>query len=163
MAAKTSLKVDGCDDVGSLVRQSGITVAATTAMEPFIRLADIRPASTHVHLGGWEDEIAYPTACAQPPNKIICDDIEMVLHRNVQTVAFAYHEGLIHRRDFHSDLGEILLGQKVGREGGEMIYFNAVGLPVLDVIVAGRLLEKALAMNLGVLLGSQTSHWLLTG
>jgi ornithine cyclodeaminase len=87
----------------------------------------------------------------------------MVIHRNVQTVAYAYHDGLIAREDFYADLGHILLEEKPGREGDEWIYFNAVGLPVLDVMVASRLFERALKENMGVLLGSQTTHWILTG
>ena len=50
-----------------------------------------------------------------------------------------------------------------GREGDELIYFNPVGLPVLDVIVASRLFEQALEQKLGVLLGSGKAHWILTG
>ena len=163
MTEKTGILVEEIDDVGELMQRSGITVAATTAMTPFIKLSDVRPASTHIHLGGWEDEKAYSVACGEPPNKIVCDDIEMVIHRNVQTVAFAYHDGLIGREHFYGTLGEILMKEKQGREGDEMIYFNAVGLPVLDVFVASRLFEEALEKNLGVLLGSQTPHWILTG
>lgn len=163
MADKTGLPIDAVEDCSELIRRSGITISATTAMEPFIKFADVRRASTHIHLGGWEDEKDYVVACALPPNKILCDDIEMVLHRNVQTVAFAFHEGLIRRDDFYGTLGEVLLGAKPGREGDELIYFNAVGLPVLDVYVACRLFETALENNLGTLLGSQTPHWILTG
>ena len=163
MTERSGVLVDAIDDVGELMRRSGITIAATTTMTPFIKLADVRPASTHIHLGGWEDEKAYAAACGQPPNKIVCDDIEMVIHRNVQTVAFAYHDGLIGRKNFYGTLGEILMKEKPGREGDEMVYFNAVGLPVLDVFVASRLFEIALEKNLGVLLDSQTPHWILTG
>lgn len=163
MAEKTGLSIEPVNDVGELMQRSNITVSATTARRPFIKLADVHPASTHIHLGGREEEEAYVVACAQPPNKILCDDIEKVLHRNVQTVAYAFHDGLIGREHFYGILGEILLGTKPGREGDEMIYFNAVGLPVLDVTVASRLFETALEKNLGALLGSQTPHWILTG
>jgi ornithine cyclodeaminase/alanine dehydrogenase-like protein (mu-crystallin family) len=101
-------------------------------------------------------------ACAQHPEKIVCDEIEKVLHRNVQTVAYAFHDGLIGREHFYGELGGILLGTRPGREGAEMVYFNAVGLPVLNVSVASRLFEAALEKNLGVLLDSQTPHWILT-
>ena len=163
MVEKTGLPVEAIGDPGAVTRASGITVAATTAMTPFIKLADVRPASTHIHLGGWEDEESYAVACGQPPNKIVCDDVDVVLHRNVQTVASAFHGGLISRDQFHANLGDILLGKAPGREGDELIYFNAVGLPVLDVGVASRLFEHALKNNLGMLLSSQTPHWLLTG
>jgi ornithine cyclodeaminase/alanine dehydrogenase-like protein (mu-crystallin family) len=163
MAEKTGIPIEPVGDPGEVMRASGITVAATTAMTPFIKLVDVRPASLHIHLGGWEDEKAYVVTCGQPPNKIVCDDVDVVLHRNVQTVAFAFHDGLISRDQFHANLGEILLGRAQGREGNELVYFNAVGLPVLDVSVACRLFEHALRDNLGMLLGSQTPHWLLTG
>ena len=163
MGAVTGLLVEPAGDLGAMVRQSGITVSATTAMAPLIKLSDVRPASTHIHLGGWEDEEAYVLECAQAPNKIVCDDLEMVIHRNTQTVAYAFNKELIGREHYYGDLGEILLATKPGREGDELIYFNAVGLPVLDVIVATRLFEKALAKNKGLLLGSQAPHWILTG
>jgi ornithine cyclodeaminase/alanine dehydrogenase-like protein (mu-crystallin family) len=163
MAEKTGLPVRAVDTAAELMRLSDLSISATTAMEPFIRLEDVKPASTHVHLGGWEDEKTYVVACAQPPNKLLCDDIELVLHRDVQTVAFAYHDGLIGLDDFYGTLGEVLVGRKKGREGDELVYFNAVGLPVLDVCVALRLFESALASNLGVLLGSQSDHWILNG
>ena len=163
MEEVTGLSVEPSEDLGEMVRQSGITISATTAMAPLIKLADVRPASTHIHLGGWEDEKAYVVECARPPNKIVCADVEMVLHRNTQTVAYAYHDGLISREQFYGNLGEILLGKKPGRKGDELIYFNPVGLPVLDVIVASRFFENASRENMGVLLGSQTSHWILSG
>ena len=117
MGEATGLSVEPVGDLGELVRQSGITISATTAMAPLIKLADVRAGSTYIHLGGWEDEKAYAAACARPPNKIVCDDVEMVLHRNVQTVAYAYHDGLFGREGFYGNLGEILLGAKPGREG----------------------------------------------
>ena len=163
MEDKTGLSIEPVGDPGEVMRQSGITAAATMARKPFIKLADVRPASTHIRLGGWNDEKACVVACGQPPNKIVCDDIERVLHRNVQTVAFAFHDGLIGREQFYANLGDILLGTVSGREGDDLIYFNAVGLPVLDVSVACRLFEESLKNNLGMLLGSQTPHWLLTG
>lgn len=163
MVDKAGLPIEPVGDPGAVMRACGLTVAATTARRPFLKWADVRPASTHIHLGGWEDETAHVVACGQPPNKIVCDDLDMVLHRNVQTAACAFHEGLVGRDQYHADLGEILLGQKPGREGDELIYFNAVGLPVLDVRVACRIFEHALKENLGMLMGSQVPHWLLTG
>lgn len=163
MEEKTGLAVEPAADLGEMVRASDVTISATTVMAPLIKFADVRPGSLHIHFGGWEDEKAYVAACAHAPNKVICDDIEMVLHRNTQTVAMAYHEGLIHREGFYGDLGEVLCGEKPGREAGELIYFNAVGLPVLDVAVASLLFEKALSEDMGMLLGSRTTHWILSG
>jgi ornithine cyclodeaminase len=163
MAERTGITVEPVDSAADMVRPSGITVSATTAMDPMIRFSDVRPGSLHIHMGGWEDEKAYVVECSKSPNKIVCDDTELVIHRNAQTAAYAYHDGLIALHDFYGDLGDILLGEKPGREGGELIYFNPVGLPVLDVTVASRLFEKALQENMGVLLGSQTPHWILTG
>jgi ornithine cyclodeaminase/alanine dehydrogenase-like protein (mu-crystallin family) len=163
MGEKTGFEIEVLEDPRELTRRSDITVSATTTMEPFMKFKDIRPGSTHIHLGGWEDELDYVVACAQPPNKILCDDIDLVIHRNVQTVAFAFHDGLIRLGDFHGTLGEVLLGEIVGREGDELIYFNAVGLPVLDVCVGSRLFETALERKIGTTLNKETPHWILTG
>jgi ornithine cyclodeaminase/alanine dehydrogenase-like protein (mu-crystallin family) len=109
MGDKTGLTIEPEDSLDERVRQSGITVSATTAMAPLIKMVNVQPGATHILLGGWADEKSYVVACAQPPNKIVCDDIETVLHLNVQTVAYAYHEGLICREDFQENLGESCL------------------------------------------------------
>ena len=50
-------------------------------------------------------------------------------------------------RDIYGNLGEVITGLKKGREGDEPIFFNAVGLPELDLYMGTRLFENALKIK----------------
>ena len=60
-------------------------------------------------------------------------------------MAFAYHHKKFTDRHLYAELGELILDEKAGREGNEIIYFNAVGLAALDLYLGRRLLDVALA------------------
>lgn len=61
-----------------------------------------------------------------------------------------YKDGELFDTDIYADLGEILSGEKPGREHGEeFIYFNAVGLSFVDVALAGWLYERAANLGIG--------------
>jgi ornithine cyclodeaminase/alanine dehydrogenase-like protein (mu-crystallin family) len=48
-----------------------------------------------------------------------------------------YKEGLLQDDDIYADLGEIVTGRKEGRSNqNEFIYFNSVGLAVIDIYFA---------------------------
>lgn len=53
--------------------------------------------------------------------------------------------------DIYAQLGQILIGDKKGRENDdEIIYFNAVGTGILDLAVTTRCYRKALELGKGV-------------
>ena len=52
--------------------------------------------------------------------------------------------------DFQGELGEVILGRVTGRETEDDItIFKSVGTAVLDIVVAQRIYEKALATQVG--------------
>jgi ornithine cyclodeaminase/alanine dehydrogenase-like protein (mu-crystallin family) len=61
------------------------------------------------------------------------------------------HDGLISRKHIRAELGEIVLGKKVGRHDDEEItFFKSVGVAVQDLAAAGRILANARRDGLGV-------------
>jgi ornithine cyclodeaminase len=59
-------------------------------------------------------------------------------------------EGSFHKEQIHADLGEILAGQKPGRQTREEItLFKSVGLAVQDAATAARVLDLARAAGVG--------------
>lgn len=124
---------------------SDIIVTAISSQEQVLKADWIKPGALYIHVAGLEDEFAV----AEKSTKIVCDSWECVKHRT-QTIAQMYTKGILSDDDIYADLGEILLGDKKGREeSDDLIYFNSVGLAVEDVILADRIYDKAIELGIG--------------
>lgn len=125
--------------------ESDIIVTAISGQEPILRADWIRSGALYVHVGGWEDEYAV----AKRADKIVCDEWESVKHRS-QTISRMYKEGLLQDDDIYADLGEIVTGRKEGRSNqNEFIYFNSVGLAVIDIYFAYEIYKMVSEARIG--------------
>ena len=105
----------------------------------------IKEGSLYIHVAGLEDEFDV----ALSANKIICDSWECVKHRT-QTISQMYKKGLLQDSDIYADIVDIINGRKKGRENNnEFIYFNSVGLALIDVYLANSLYELAIENDKG--------------
>ena len=125
-------------DVEGACSGADVIVTAISGQAPVLKTAWVPPSCLYCHVGGWEDEYGVPLKA----DKIICDSWEDLKHRGSPTIARMFAEGLLSDSDIHCNLADILVGRKAGREGGEFIYFNAIGLGFVDVAVAAWLLGK---------------------
>ncbi|MGX7168107.1 hypothetical protein [Facklamia hominis] len=99
-------------------------------------------------MGGREDE----DEVALKATKIVCDSWEAVKHRT-QTLSQMYVNNIIDDSNIYADLHEIIEGKKPGRENEkEFIYFNSVGLSVIDSLLSYKIYELAREKNIGTLL-----------
>lgn len=120
------------NDFEKAVRPADIIITATSTQADLLKAAWIKPGSTYVHVGGWEDEFAV----ADLADKIVCDDWDCVKHRG-QTLCRMYKEGRLQDTDIYANLKEIITKQKKARENDtEFIYFNSVGLAFIDIAFA---------------------------
>jgi ornithine cyclodeaminase/alanine dehydrogenase-like protein (mu-crystallin family) len=132
-------------DLRKAVNGADVIVTATSAQAPLLKADDFAPGAFYSHIGGWEDEYAVAEQC----DKIVCDDWETVKHRT-QTLSRMYKDGKLSDDDIHANLGELVTGDKPGRENAEeRIYFNAVGLAYVDVAIAVAMYERAMESGLG--------------
>ena len=127
------------------IKSSDIIVTAISSQDQVLKASWIKEGALYIHVAGLEDEYAV----AKKANKIICDNWECVKHR-AQTITQMYHKGILNDEDIYGDLGEILIGNKTGRENdNEFIYFNSVGLSVEDILLSNRIYEKAVEYHVG--------------
>ena len=99
-------------------------------------------------------EVTYD--CVKKASKIVVDNWETIKHRMISTVALMWKDGIIKDEDIHAQLGQILIGEKKGRENDdEIIYFNAVGTGILDLAVTTRCYRKALELGKG----TKLAYW----
>ncbi len=133
------------------IEGADILVTATSAQAPLLKAAWVKPGTFYSHIGGWEDEYDVAKQCG----KIVCDDWETVKHRT-QTLSRMYKDGELTDEDIHANLGEVVAGEKGGRESAdERAYFNAVGLAYVDVAIAHAMYQRAAEAGAGQTLNIQ--------
>jgi ornithine cyclodeaminase/alanine dehydrogenase-like protein (mu-crystallin family) len=126
---------------------SDIVITATTAETPVFDGADLRPG-TCVVAGGRDREVDSETL--RRAGKIIVDSRETVPHTPVLTIPLA--EGVIRETDV-TELGDVVLGRKPGRETAqEIVFCKTQGVPVQDLVTAQYILRKAEEHDIGALI-----------
>ncbi|PES18806.1 ornithine cyclodeaminase [Bacillus anthracis] len=82
-------------------------------------------------------------------NKVVVESKEAALEETGD-LQVPIKEGLFEANDIHAELGQIISGEKAGRENDEEItVFKSVGLAVVDIIVAKYLYERAVEQGIG--------------
>ncbi|MEF8787371.1 MAG: ornithine cyclodeaminase family protein [Haloarculaceae archaeon] len=90
--------------------------------------------------------------------KIVIDDYEQCTHSGEINVPWS--EGTLDDDDIHAEIGEIVAGQKPGREDGDGVtVFDSTGLAIQDVAASHVVYEHACEQNIGTefpLVGTDT-------
>jgi len=129
--------------------QVDILVTATTAISPVIRKGWVPEGCLYCQMGAYECELLV----VREFDKIVVDNWSETQHRGIQTLALAKTQGIISDEDIHAEMGEIVTGQKPGRENAaERVFFSAVGMGLLDIAVATRVLRQAEEEQVGTML-----------
>ncbi len=146
MSNLLDLPVRVADDAETVVRKADVLVTATTTTEPIVRQGWLREGSFYSHVSGYECEFAVIASA----DKVVVDDWEQVKHRAAQTIAYMHQAGEFNDDDLYAELGEIVVGDKLGRKSdAERIFFNPVGLGVEDIALATRIYRTAQERGLG--------------
>ena len=129
------------------VRGADVVVTATVADEPIVKAAWLKPGVFFAHVGSYQEE---EEAVIQQADKIVVDIWEEVLHRKTPLLARMYEAGKIDAARLHANVGEIVNGQKPGRENDqERIFFSPLGLGSEDVGLATEVYRRAIEIGLG--------------
>ena len=146
MAQRLGLEVTVAGSAEQAVRGAGIVVTATTTIKPIVRDGWLAQGSFYAHVSGYECEYDV----IRRAGKVVVDDWEQVKHRMASTVALMWHDGLFADEDLYAELGEVVVGQKPGREqDSEVIVFSPIGMGLYDIAVADRIYGTALRQGLG--------------
>lgn len=137
-------------DPAEALRGADIITCATTSHEPLFRDETVEPG-THINAVG-----AYaPSMQEVPPAtvaraRIIIDQREAAL-AEAGDLLKPLQLGLINEHCFETSLGDLVLGQAVGRSSPDQVtLFKSVGLVVQDITAATGALALAEAKALGV-------------
>lgn len=141
------LEIIPTQDIESSAKESDIIDCVTLATEPFIKGEWLKKGVFVMNMADFE--VCYD--CIDRTDKIVVDYWESIKHRMISTVALMWRDGLLKDDDIHAEMGEIIKGEKPGRESDdEIIYFNAVGAGIMDIAVTARCYQNALKNGKGI-------------
>ncbi len=131
------------------VRDADVICTATIATQPVFADADLKPG---VHINGIG---AYTPEMAEVPPETVARALVVVDSREAALAEAGdliqpIKAGIITADHIHAELGEILLGRKVGRTSEtQLTFFKSVGVAVQDAMAAQAALQNAKAQGLG--------------
>ncbi|MEA3374666.1 MAG: hypothetical protein U9R72_00450 [Chloroflexota bacterium] len=131
------------------VRRADVICTATTSSSPVFDDADLQPG-THINaIGAYTPEMQEIPPQTVLRAKLVVDHHEAAL-AEAGDLLIPMNQGLMSADHIYAELGEIIIGKKVGRESPEEItLFKSVGVAVQDVAAAAAVLEAAQTMALG--------------
>lgn len=131
------------------ISEADIIVTTTNASTPVF--SEILQKGVHINaVGSFRPNMQeLPSHAIANANKVVVESKEAALEETGD-LQVPVREGLFKASDIHAELGQIISGEKAGRENDEEItVFKSVGLAVVDIIVAKYLYERAVEQGVG--------------
>ena len=132
-----------------VVRGSDIVVTVTPSKEALVK-AEWISKGMHINAIGADGpgKQELDPAIVKLADKVVVDSLAQC--RRIGEIQHALSLGLIKESDVHAEIGEILIGKKVGRESDdEITFFDSTGLAAQDIAAAHVVLEAAREKKLG--------------
>lgn len=125
-----------------------LVCTSTPGRAVVVRAGKLRPGS-HVNAMGADGPGKQELATdALHGLTLVVDDPAQALHSGEINVAV--HDGLLHERDLHGTIGQVVAGLRPGRtRESEITLFDSTGLAIQDVAVARVVLDAARAAGRG--------------
>jgi ornithine cyclodeaminase len=137
-------------DPNQAVREADIIITATNSPSPVFS-EPLRPG-VHINaVGSFRPEMQeLPSYAISSADKVIVESTDAALEETGD-LQMPIHEGSFSSDQIYAELGEIVSGEKQGRENDkEITVFKSVGLAVVDIIVAKYVYEQALKSKAGI-------------
>jgi 2,3-diaminopropionate biosynthesis protein SbnB len=144
-AAHPKVEVRIAADAESAVRAGEVIVAATVADRPWLPAAWLRP-------GAFLSNVSIMDAARDvflAADKVVVDDWDQC-NREGKIIHQLTTEGSFSRERLHAELGQIVVGDRPGRENDdEVILLNAMGMGVIDIACAKAVYDRAAQAKIG--------------
>ncbi|MFD3447080.1 ornithine cyclodeaminase family protein [Microbacteriaceae bacterium 4G12] len=136
-------------DANEAIREADIIVTATNSLSPVFS-DTVRPG-VHVNaVGSFKPTMQeLPSHVISFAHKVVVESREAALEETGD-LQIPIQEGVFKESDIHAELGQIISGERSGRESEqEITVFKSVGLAVVDIVVAKYFYEKAVGRGVG--------------
>jgi ornithine cyclodeaminase/alanine dehydrogenase-like protein (mu-crystallin family) len=133
------------DSAQAAVAQADIVLAATTSPTPLFDGNDLRPGTHVTGVGSFTPEMQEIDAITINRARVVVDQREAAMAEAGDII--------LGRATIDAEIGEIINGEKPGRENDdEITFFKSVGLAVQDAVTAAAVLAAAEKKGLGTVI-----------
>jgi ornithine cyclodeaminase len=127
-----------------------VEASRLTEPEPLLRTSSVKPGAFVVPYGTIS---AVELDLLDVMDKVVVDDWREAQSGRFGALRRQVDSGRLSAASLHAELGQIVTGQRPGREGGdERILLWHRGLPILDIAVGLAILRRAEAQGIGTML-----------
>jgi len=149
VAAVTKVPTEPIDDPRAAVEQADILTLATSAKDPVIRGAWVKPG-THINgIGSHAPSMRELDTDTVAKSKVICDS-KAACQAEAGDLMIPADNDNWHWKHVHGDLGEVIRGDISGRMADdEITLFKSVGLAIQDMSTAYHVYSQAVERGVG--------------
>jgi ornithine cyclodeaminase/alanine dehydrogenase len=149
MSAKLGIDVKSVNEAAEAVRGCDIVIAASSAKKPILHGDWLSPGSHINGIGSHTTDARELDEVAIKRAKVVVDSMEAAM-REAGDLLMPIADGVIGKDHIFAELGDLVLGKKLGRSSAEEItLFKSQGLAIEDVSTAKLVYEKAVAQGIG--------------
>jgi alanine dehydrogenase len=149
MESQVKCAIDVANSAEEAVRGADLVVTATTAKEPILRSAWLKPG-VHINaVGSHRPDFREIDGATLARAKIIVDSRDAIM-AECGDILLALKEKSIAENAIHAEIGEVLAKVKPGRtDQDEITLYKSVGIAIQDVAAANLIYRKALDKRVG--------------
>ncbi|HJO81420.1 MAG: ornithine cyclodeaminase family protein [SAR202 cluster bacterium] len=149
MSEQLGIPVDVAGSGREVIESVDILSLATTAATPILD-GDWIKEGTHINaIGSHAPGVRELDTRSVVRSKIVCDQVAACL-AEAGDIQIPIEEGAITADDLYGELGELVTGQKQGRENDqEITLFKSVGLSIQDISIASSVYNRAVEAGVG--------------
>lgn len=147
---KYGTKFVAADSAQNAVEDADLLITITPSKKPVFDGKQLKPGCTVSCVGSFRPDMqeCSPDALVRA-KKIYFDSKEAVLSE-AGDILVPLQEGLITEDKFSGDIGDVILGNVVGREDDEeIIVYETVGIGAQDLVTSKAIYDKAVEMHIG--------------
>jgi alanine dehydrogenase len=149
MSRELDVEIEAVTELRAATLASDVIATCTTAREPFLHVADVRPGTFVAAIGADNPEKNEIGAKLMARSTVVADVLAQCA--TMGDLHHAVLAGAMSPQDVHAELGDLVTGRKRGRASAdELIVFDGTGTGIQDVAAAARAYEAARARRVGL-------------
>lgn len=149
MSEQLNITVESVDSVKDAVVESDIVVTVTPSKKALV-MKDWIKNGTHINAIGADGpgKQELDPMIIKMADKVVVDSLEQC--KIIGEIQHALKKGLVKEKDIHAEIGQILIGDKKGRESDdEITLFDSTGLAAQDIAAANIVYKQAKEKGMG--------------
>jgi ornithine cyclodeaminase/alanine dehydrogenase len=143
MSERLNIIVEPVDSVKDAVIESDIVVTVTPSKKALV-MKDWIKSGTHINAIGADGpgKQELDPMIVKIADKVVVDSFEQC--KIIGEIQHALKDGLVKKKDIYAEIGQILIGEKKGRESDkEITLFDSTGLSAQDIAAANIVFKQA--------------------